>query len=107
MKSLILVAALALAGCASNQGAMLEQSALQTFSSAKKPGEIASCVQQSLNGGPTMGTDGTKFWVTRQSAMGTAVRYDFVPAPTGAGSIVEYRSRLKINNGLSKVKSCL
>jgi hypothetical protein len=54
-----------------------------------------------------MGTDGTNFWVTRQNAFGPVVRYDFKPAANGSGSIVEYRSRLKINNGLDKVKACL
>lgn len=86
---------------------MLKQDALETLSSAKAPGEVAGCVQQALNGGPTMGTDGIKYWVTRQSAVGTAVRYDFLPATGGAGTVVEYRSRLRINNGLEKVKACL
>jgi len=54
-----------------------------------------------------MGTDGTNYWVTRNNAWGTVVRYDFKPNPNGGGSIVEYRSRLKINNGLDKVKNCL
>jgi hypothetical protein len=54
-----------------------------------------------------MGTDGTNYWVTRSSAYGVVVRYDFKPSPTGTGSITEYRSRLKINNGLDKVKACL
>lgn len=95
-----------LAACAANQGAMLEQDALQSFTSTKAPGVVAACAQQSLNGGPTMGTDGTNFWVTRQSMAGTAVRYDFKPNGSG-GSTVEYRSRLKVNNGLDKVKACL
>lgn len=93
-------------GCASSQGGMLEQSALQTFNSPKAPGVIAGCAQQRLRGGPTMGTDGKTFWVTRQNAWGTVVRFDFLPAPSGNGSIIEYRSRLKINNGLDKVQSC-
>lgn len=85
---------------------MLEQDALQTFASAKSPAIVAGCVQQSLNGGPQLGTDGSNYWVTRPNAFGTAVRYDFRPAPNG-GSVVEYRSRLKINNGVEKVRACL
>ena len=54
-----------------------------------------------------MGTDGVNFWVTRENAWGTAVRYDFKPAPSGKGSIVEYRSRIRANNGLDKVQACL
>jgi hypothetical protein len=36
-----------------------------------------------------------------------ALAYDFKPNPRGLGTIVEYRSRLKINNGRDKVKACL
>jgi len=86
---------------------MLEQNALQTFTSQKSAGQVAGCAQQSLRAGPVMGTDGTNYWVTRNNAWGTVVRYDFKPNPNGGGSIVEYRSRLKINNGLDKVKNCL
>ena len=102
-----LLGVLTLVGCASSQGGMLEQSPLLVLSSAKAAGVVAGCVQQSLRNGPTMGTDGTNYWVTRQNAWGTVVRYDFKPSPTEQGSIVEYRSRLKINNGLDKVKACL
>ena len=86
---------------------MLEQASLETFTSQKPAGVVAACAQQSLRNGPSMGTDGTNYWVTRSSRMGVAVRYDFKPNPSGTGSIVEYRSRLKINNGLSKVKACV
>jgi hypothetical protein len=104
MRVVIVVASLALTGCASSQGGMLEQASLETFT--KAPSAVAGCAQQALNGGPSMGTDGTNFWVTRQSAWGTVVRYDMKPAPAG-GTTVEYRSRLKMNNGLEKVKACL
>ena len=107
MKLMIVVVALSLGACATNQEAMLEQSSLQTMKSAKKPGVVAGCAAQRLNAGPAMGTDGTNFWVTRSSAWGVVVRYDFKPDAASAGSIVEYRSRLKINNGLDKVQSCL
>ena len=107
MKSSIVLAALCLTACATNQEAMLKQDSLQTMKSAKSAGQVAGCVAQRLNASPSMGTDGTNFWVTRSSAWGVVVRYDFKPDPTGSGSIVEYRSRLKINNGLDKVQSCL
>jgi hypothetical protein len=107
VRAISLIGLMMLAGCAASQEGMLEQSALQTFTSPKSPGEVAGCAQQRLNGGPTMGTDGHNFWVTRQNAWGTAVRYDFRPAPSGTGTVVEYRSRLKINNGMDKVQSCL
>lgn len=108
MKSKIaLFALLAVSACAANQEAMLEQHSLQTMNSTKLAGQVAGCAAQRLNGGPAMGTDGTNFWVTRSSAWGVVVRYDFKPDPSGQGSIVEYRSRLKINNGLDKVQSCL
>lgn len=106
MKVLTIAATFAVAGCAASQGGMLEQGALQTFQSAKTPAAVAGCAQQSLRAGPALGTDGTNFWVTRQSAWGTAVRYDMKPAANG-GTTVEYRSRLKVNNGLEKVKACL
>lgn len=96
-----------LGACATNQEAMLEQISLLTLTSAKKPGEVAGCAAQRLNAGPSMGTDGTNFWVTRSSAWGVVVRYDFKPNSSGVGTTVEYRSRLKVNNGLDKVRSCL
>ena len=107
MKSKFLLATLCLSACATNQEAMLKQESLQTMESAKPAGQVAGCAAQRLNAGPAMGTDGTNFWVTRSSAWGVVVRYDFKPNPSGSGSIVEYRSRLKINNGLDKVQSCL
>jgi len=107
MKSKIVLFALCLSGCATNQEAMLKQDSLMTLNSAKSAGQVAGCAAQRLNAGPAMGTDGTNFWVTRSSAWGVVVRYDFKPNPSGNGSIIEYRSRLRINNGLDKVKSCL
>lgn len=107
MKTKTLAVALCLSACATNQDAMLKQDSLLTMKSPKPAGRVAGCVSQRLNAGPAMGTDGTNFWVTRSSAMGVVVRYDFKPDPSGTGSIVEYRSRLRINNGLDKVKSCL
>lgn len=106
MKNVIAGAALiTLSGCAASQQGMLKQDSLETFTSAKPAGVVAGCVQQSLRNNPSMGTDGTNFWVTRSSNFGVVVRYDFKPA--GTGSVVEYRSRLKMNNGLDKVKACL
>lgn len=103
--ALMTLGAVSLSACAASQGGMLEQSPIRTFTSTKAPGRVASCVQQSLRNGPTMGTDGTNYWVTRQSQMGVVVRYDFKPA--NGGTLVEYRSRLRINNGLNKVQACL
>lgn len=107
MKSRFAFVALCLSACATNQEAMLKQNALMTMTSSKPAGEVAGCAAQRINAGPSMGTDGTNFWVTRSSAWGVVVRYDFKPATAGSGSIVEYRSRLRINNALDKVKSCL
>ena len=98
---------LCMSGCAASQAGMLEQVPIQILTSQKPAGVVAGCAQQSLRAGPSMGTDGTNFWVTRSSTMGVVVRYDFKPSPNGAGSIVEYRSRLRINNGLDKVMACL
>ncbi len=105
--AMIATALITLSGCAASQQGMLKQDSLETFTSPKAAGVVAGCVQQSLRNNPSMGTDGTNFWVTRSSNFGVVVRYDFKPAPGGAGSIVEYRSRLKMNNGLDKVKACL
>ncbi len=105
-RSAISFALLILSGCAASQQGMLEQQSLETFTSSKAPGVVAACAEQSLRNGPNMGTDGTNFWVTRSSTWGVVVRYYFKPAPNG-GSTVEYRSRLKVNNGLDKVKACL
>lgn len=96
-----------LPACAHSAGAMLEQNALMTFASDKAAGDVAACAQQNLRGNPNMGSDGTRFWVTRESQMGVVVRYDFIPDPSGNGSRVEYRSRLRVNNGLDKVEACL
>jgi hypothetical protein len=108
MKMIVTLAATAaLGGCAANQEAMLRQTPIEVFSSSKTPGEVAGCASQRLNSGPSMGTDGKNFWVTRSSNAGVVVRYDFHPATSGEGTVIEYRSRLRINNGLDKVKSCL
>jgi hypothetical protein len=107
MKSKFVLIALCLSACATNQEAMLKQDSLMILKSSKSAGQVAGCAAQRLNAGPAMGTDGTNFWVTRSSAWGVVVRYDFKPDPLGTGSIVEYRSRLRINNGLDKVQSCL
>lgn len=96
-----------LSGCASSHGGMLEQSPIKTLISAKPPGVVAGCAGQAFRGGVRQGTDGTNYWVTRQNMYGTVVRYDFKPGPSGQGSVVEYRSRLRINNGLDKVMACL
>ena len=96
-----------LTSCAANQAGLLKNDVLETFRSEKPAGVVAGCLQQSLHGGPTMGTDGTNFWVTRENAFGPVVRFDFKPAQEGLGSIVEYRSRLGINNGVDKLKQCL
>ena len=95
-----------IAGCAANQGALLVQSPLMVMHSSKTAGQVAGCASQTLNAAPAEGTDGINFWVTRSSASGVVVRYDMKPSPDG-GSIVEYRSRLRINNGLDKVRKCL
>jgi hypothetical protein len=107
LRFVVVALAPVLSACASNQEAMLKQSPLMQMSSPKRPGEVAGCVAQRLNASPLMGTDGTNFWVTRSSAAGVVVRYDFKPAASGEGTVVEYRSRLRINNGLDKVRSCL
>ena len=107
MRKIALCGILLLSACATNQEAMLEQSSLKTFASSKKPGVVAGCASQRLNAGPSFGTDGTNFWVTRSSAWGVVVRYDFKPDPVSGGTVVEYRSRLRLNNGLDKVQSCL
>jgi hypothetical protein len=107
MKSQFVLFTLCLSACATNQEALLKQESLMTLNSSKPAGQVAGCAAQRLNAGPAMGTDGTNFWVTRSSAMGVVVRYDFKPNPSGSGSIVEYRSRLRINNGFDKVQSCL
>ncbi len=105
MRSFALAAVLMLGGCAASPGGLLDQASLETFSSSKSAGEVAGCAQQSLRGGAEQGTDGRNFWVVRKNAFGPVVRYDF--KPTASGSIVEYRTRLNVNNGLDKVKACL
>lgn len=96
-----------LSGCALNQESMLNVAPIETFTSTKTAGEVAGCTAQRFNEAPGVGTDGKNFWVTRSSAAGAVVRYDFIPNPEGTGSIVQYRSKVRINNGLDKVKSCL
>lgn len=106
MKKFVLIV-LGLSACATNQEAMLKQPSLLTMRSSKKPGAVAGCALQRLHTGPSMGTDGTNYWVTISSAAGVVARYDFKPDEGTSGTVVEYRSRLKIRNGLDKVQSCL
>ena len=66
LKSIALMAAtVSVAGCAANQAALLIQSPLMVLHSTKLAGQVAGCASQRLNGGPSMGTDGTNFWVTQ------------------------------------------
>lgn len=93
-------------GCAASQAGLANDKLIESFHSAKPAGVVAGCVQQNLRANPSLGTDGTNYWVTRQNGYGMpVVRYDFKPDANG-GSTVEYRSRLRINNGLGKVKHC-
>lgn len=97
---------LILSACAASPGGMLEQRALETYNSAKAPIQVSDCLSQSLRGEKKSGNDGSRYWLTRENAYGTVVRFDFIANPSG-GTIVEYRSRLKINNGLDKLRGCL
>jgi hypothetical protein len=97
---------LSLAGCASSPKGMLEKPVIQTYESAKTPAVLADCFAQSLRIATISGNDGRVYWVTRENAFGSAVRFDFIPSEKG-GSIVEYRSRIRINNGLDKLRACL
>ena len=104
MKSQVAFVAFCLSACATNQEAMLKQDSLQTMNSAKPAGQVAGCAAQRLNAGPAMGTDGTNFWVTRSSAWGVVVRYDFKPEPAGHGSIVHLILETKGYDPLDEVQ---
>lgn len=109
MKVLIVaVLGAALAGCATSSEGLASASVDTTMTSPTKgPQQVATCVENSLNGGPKMGSDGDHYWVTRSNNFGaTVTRWDFLPR-AGGGTNVELRTSVPVNSGDDKVRACL
>lgn len=100
---MILAASVCLASCASTQ-TVLSKEPSDTFTSAKSPGVVASCIASRNSSTPMLQEDGSQVVLIKNNLY-DAVSSAFTIRPEGKGSRVEYR-RSFIALGESW-KSCL
>lgn len=99
--------ALALQGCATSAAGLSKGKVDESYSSAKAPSAVATCVVETLVGDPVLRNEGDHYWIIRNNGYGMpAVRWDFLPK-AGGGTAIELRSAIGINNGSDKVRSCI
>jgi hypothetical protein len=104
---LALTGALALQGCATSAAGLSKGKVDESYTSAKAPSAVATCVVETLVGDPVMRNDADHYWIIRNNGYGMpAVRWDFLPK-AGGGTTIELRSAIGINNGSDKVRACL
>lgn len=90
MKQLCIIAALALAGCATTPAGLAETSLERTVSSTKTAEAFATCVAENLPGGAEMRSAEGRYWVLVKIFGSPRYRADFIPTETG--SVAELRS---------------
>lgn len=107
MKYLVIIPALAVAGCATS-GAGLQQSKVErTWSSAKASKDVAICFGEAVRGNTDIRNDGDHYWVIRNSSYGPMTRYDFQPDGKG-GTMIERRSGFNVGGAADdKLEACL
>lgn len=105
-QSAVILAASALAGCATSAGGLQRSQVETTIDSAKSPQAFATCVAEVLIGNNQLRNDGDHYWVLRLNGYGVpTARWDFLPRPEG-GSRAELRASVSINTGDDKVRRC-
>jgi hypothetical protein len=106
MKNVMLVALLALSGCATSAAGLGRTNVEMTVTSQKPSQAFATCVAEALIGNNQLRNEGDHYWILRFNGYGIAVsRWDFKPNPAG-GSIAELRATISINTGDERVKAC-
>jgi hypothetical protein len=106
MRYLAILAALPLSACAMSAGGLARTAVDQSYTSAKAPQIVATCVVESLNGNNVIRNNGDHYWVLRMNGYGVPqTRWDFLPS--GSGTRVELRMAIPIASGDEKVRACL
>jgi hypothetical protein len=103
MRHTLLIAALALSGCATTPAGLASTEVKKTVASAKPAKEFALCVAENLPGA-TLRDDGTRYWVLMDVFGVPRFRWDFIP--TESGSIAEARSTAIGNSGAKDAEKC-
>ena len=103
MKQLLVIAALALSGCATTAASLAETRVEKTISSGKTAAKFALCAAENLTSSEYR-TDGERHWVLVQVYGVPRHRWDFVP--TSDGSIAELRSTGLAGAGAGAVERC-
>jgi len=104
MKRLIIIAALALAGCATTPAGLSKTRVEKTIASAKPAAAFATCFAESLPGTPELRSLDGKYWVLIEVFGTPRHRWDFTP--TANGSVAELRSTGLAGAESGKVERC-
>lgn len=105
MRKTLLIATLALSGCATTAQGLLESPIEDEISSDKSAQVFATCVVENITYGGQLRSDGERYWVIRNNTWGAPItRWDFVP--TENGSRAELRTSINVNTGKGKVEDC-
>lgn len=103
MKQLVLIAALAVSGCATTAAGLSETRVEKTFESAKPAEAFALCAAENI-ASSNMRSDGTRHWVLIEVYGVPRHRWDFTP--TATGSRAELRSTGFGGSGSGAVERC-
>lgn len=103
----ILIATLALAGCATSAAGLKKGDVERQWTSAKAPEQVAGCLAEKLiASNPVFKDEQGHHVVVRNNGYGIPIsRYD-IYAVNGT-TRVELRSSISINQGADKLESCL
>ena len=91
MRTLALIPALILCGCAST-GSILEREPTEVLRTDQEPRDVAFCLANKSNGQASELSDGSRV-VLAKNPVGS-VLYAFTIRPDGEGSVVEFRRAL-------------
>ena len=104
MRRIALIAALALAGCATTPAGLAKTNVEKTFTSTKTALAWATCVAENTPEAE-LRSDGTRHWVLVSEFGVPRIRWDFIP--TEGGSIVEQRTTAFIGKQSRMVEKCI
>ena len=103
MRKFALIAALALAGCATTPDGLARKEVKSVIPSTKSAKEFATCVAENLPSA-SLRDDGERYWVVQDMFGFPSFRWDFIPTETG--SIAETRSTALGDAGAKDAKKC-
>ena len=107
-RSLILLSARSLAGCAVSAGGLLEGEVDGTWYSERSPLELEGCMAEAMSGNNNLIPVSDTHWaVTRVTGYGFPnVRWDFIEQADGR-TLVELRSSVAVTTGEGDLEGCL